>query len=260
MRPNALREIWGRGEVALNCWLSAAGAVQAEALSRQGFDAITVDLQHGAVDHQDAQAIFIAISGSATVPVCRVPWNDPAAVMRVLDAGAYGVICPMINTAADAEAFVRAARYPPRGERSFGPLRALVQAETDWAGYFAEADRTIVTIGQIETAEALENIEEIVAVDGLDAVYVGTVDLLISTGGPAALDHASTTSAAMHARIVTAAHAAGVKVGLHAVTDDDVRRCAAHGADLVTVAHDIVQLATGTAERLARARAVVTAG
>ncbi len=141
---------------------------------------MTVDLQHGAIDYKDAFHMLQAISTVPSVtPMVRVPWNDPAALMKLLDAGAYGVICPMVNTEADAEAFVAACRYPPRGIRSFGPNRAVQYAGVD---YWRHAGREVLLLAQAETAEAVRNLDAILAVPGLDGIYVGPGDLSLSMG------------------------------------------------------------------------------
>jgi 4-hydroxy-2-oxoheptanedioate aldolase len=179
MRPNRLQQLWKQKRTAINGWLTIPSAWVAEVAAAAGFDALTVDMQHGLVDYDATVEMFRAMSSTDAVPMARVPWNDPSIIGRVLDAGAYGVICPMVNTRAQAEAFVGACRYPPAGYRSFGPIRASVYAGDD---YLAGANQTVLAIAQIETAEALDNLDEILATPGLDGVYVGTMDLSISMG------------------------------------------------------------------------------
>ena len=140
MRENRLKTMWKRGETAVNGWLSIPTAFTAEVMAHQGFDSLTVDMQHGVVDYQTAVSMFQGISTTGVMPLARVPWNDPAYLMKILDAGAYGVICPMINTRAQAEALVAACKYPPRGYRSFGPVRASIYAGSDYVEH-ANDDR-----------------------------------------------------------------------------------------------------------------------
>lgn len=128
MRENRLQQLGQANQTAVNAWLTIPSAWTAELLAQAGFDAMTLDLQHGLIDDATAVTMLQAISTTDAVPLVRLPWNDPAAVMRALDAGAYGVICPMINTRAEAEAFVGTCRYPPRGYRSYGPIRAALYA------------------------------------------------------------------------------------------------------------------------------------
>jgi len=132
MRKNELRKIIAGGNTVLNAWLAIASPFSAELMAHQGFDAVTIDLQHGPVDFQAAVGMLAAISTTPAVPMVRVPWNEPILTAKLLDAGAYGVICPMINSKAEAEALVRACRYPPRGARSFGPNRAVLYGGADY--------------------------------------------------------------------------------------------------------------------------------
>src|SRR5206468_2190281 len=125
---NTLKTIWKRGEAVVHGWLSIPSAFSAEVMAHQGFDSLTVDMQHGVVDYQVAVTMLQAVSTTPVIPLARVPWNDPARLMKILDAGVYGVICPMISTRAQAEALVAACKYPPRGYRSFGPVRASLYA------------------------------------------------------------------------------------------------------------------------------------
>lgn len=181
MRANPVkRRIAETGRV-LNGWCSIASAHVAEGLAHQGFDSVTVDLQHGAIDYGSAFHMLQAISTSPAAPFARVPWNDPGILMKLLDAGAYGIICPMINSRREAESFVGACRYPPAGYRSYGPNRVTFYAGTD---YRQHANNEVLLFAQIETAEALANLDDILAVPGLDGVYIGPGDLSMSLGFP----------------------------------------------------------------------------
>ena len=181
MRENGIRKIWADGGVAVNGWLGIANSYSAEVMAHENFDSVTVDMQHGMVDFQAAVGMLGAISTVAPTPLARVPWNDPASIMKTLDAGAYGIVCPMINNKEEATRFVGACRYAPVGYRSFGPARGLLYGGADYAKY---ANETIITFAMIETQEALDNLDEIMSVDGLDAIYVGPSDLAISLGHP----------------------------------------------------------------------------
>ena len=132
MRENTLRRAWATGRKTVNGWLSIPNSFAAEVMAHQGWDSLTVDMQHGVVDYQAMVGMLQAISTTATVPMVRVPWLEPGIMMKSLDAGAYGVICPMVNSAEEAEEFVSYCRYPPRGQRSFGPIRAMLYAGADY--------------------------------------------------------------------------------------------------------------------------------
>ena len=185
MRKNTIKKIWAEGGAVLNGWCSIPSSFSAEVMAHQGFDSITIDMQHGAVDYQVALTMLQAISTTDVIPLTRVPWNDPARLMKILDAGSYGVICPMINTPEDAEALVGACKYPPRGFRSFGPIRAKYYAGGSSHGggvYHHFADEETLVIPQIETKEAIKNLDSILEVPGIGAIYVGPSDLSMALG------------------------------------------------------------------------------
>src|SRR5262245_20242399 len=177
VRENTLKAMWARGEAAVNGWLSIPSAFSAEVMAHQGFDSLVVDMQHGVVDYQVAVTMLQAISTTSVVPLAREPWLDPAIIMKTLDAGAYGVICPMITTRPQAETLVRICKYAPKGFRSFGPIRASLYAGMDYA---QKANDELLVMPMIETAEAVQNIDEILSVPGIDAVYVGPADLSLT--------------------------------------------------------------------------------
>lgn len=185
MRANNIKKIWAEGGEVVTGWLGIPSSVSAELMARQGWDAVTIDLQHGASDYVDALPMLQAISTTDATPMVRVPWNDPAIIGKVLDAGAYGVICPMVNTPAEAQAFVKACRYAPVGARSAGPLRASLYGGAD---YIKGANKEIITMAMIETEEAVNNLEEILKTPELDAIFVGPSDLSLSMGESAGFD------------------------------------------------------------------------
>jgi 4-hydroxy-2-oxoheptanedioate aldolase len=185
MRANKLREIWAGGGTAVNGWLHIPSSWSAEVMAHAGWDSVTIDLQHGLAGYQAAVTMLQAIATTDAVPLARSTWNDPAQIMRLLDAGAYGIICPMINTRAEAESFVGACRYPPLGYRSLGPTRAAVYAGADYA---QQANDTVVTLAMVETQQALDNLEDILTTPGLDGVFVGPGDLLLSLTGQFGMD------------------------------------------------------------------------
>ncbi|MCK5703069.1 MAG: hypothetical protein KAI29_18030 [Cyclobacteriaceae bacterium] len=185
MRKNTIKEIWQRGEAVINGWCSIPNSFSAEIMAHQGFDSITIDMQHGLVDYQVAVTMLQAISTMSVMPLTRVPWNDPARLMKILDAGSYGVICPMINTREDAESLVRACKYPPDGFRSFGPIRAKYSSGGAIHGggdYHNYANEETLVIPQIETREAIKNLDKILTTPGIGAIYIGPGDLAMALG------------------------------------------------------------------------------
>ena len=174
MRKNKIKEMWRAGKCPTLGWLSVSHGFTAEVMARQGFDALCVDLQHGTSEMKDVAPLLQAISQTDTVPVVRVAWNDPAAIMKALDLGAYGIIVPLVNNAGEAAMAVAACRYPPVGMRSSGPVRAVHYGGAD---YVAHANDEIVVMAMIETKEGIANLDAICATPGLDAVYIGPADL-----------------------------------------------------------------------------------
>ena len=247
MIPNEIRRKWAAGRAIVNGWLSTASPFVAEIMAAQGYDSITIDLQHGLVGYEAAASMLQAMRASGVVPMIRVPWLDPADVMKALDAGAYGVICPMVNTADEAARLVSYVRYPPNGVRSFGPTRATFSAGAD---YGRHADEEVLCFAMIETADAMANLEAIVATPGLDGVYVGPADLTLGLTGrtyPIGFDREEPEMVEAIRHICARAHAAGIKACLHTGTPAYAARAVGWGFDLVTLSND-VRLLAGAAE------------
>jgi 4-hydroxy-2-oxoheptanedioate aldolase len=212
MRANSIKTMIAGGGRALNAWCSIASSHVAEAIAHQGFDSVTIDLQHGATDYAAAFHMLQAISTSPAMPMARVPWNEPGILMKLLDSGAYGLICPMINTRREAEAFVGACRYPPQGFRSYGPNRVTYYAGADYAQH---ANREVLLLAQIESAEALANLDEILSVPGLDGVYAGPGDLSLSLGKRPSMAPDDPDVLSAIARICERTIARGLIAGVH---------------------------------------------
>jgi 4-hydroxy-2-oxoheptanedioate aldolase len=242
MRENTLRTIWRAGGAAVNGWLAIPSAFATETMAHAGFDALTIDLQHGIIEYAHAVDMLTAISTTATMPVVRVPWLDPGIIMKALDAGAYGVICPMINTRADAELLVAAARYQPHGIRSYGPTRAALYGGPD---YVQHADATVVVFAMIETRAGLDNLDAILSVPGLDAIYIGPSDLSLALGCRPLFDDVDPPVAAAIEYIVARAKDHGVVAGIHNGGAAGAHRRIAMGFQFVTVAADSSLIAAG---------------
>jgi 4-hydroxy-2-oxoheptanedioate aldolase len=218
MRKNTLKEIWSRGEAVINGWCSIPSSFSAEIMAHQGFDSITIDMQHGLIDYQVAVTMLQAISTTSVIPLTRVPWNDPAWLMKVLDAGSYGVICPMINTPGDAESLVASCKYPPRGFRSFGPIRAKYYGGGGSHGggdYHNFADEETLVIPQIETREAIENLDEILQVPGISAIYIGPSDLSMALGKDPRKGQSDPEVIEARQKILATAKRYGIPAGIH---------------------------------------------
>jgi 4-hydroxy-2-oxoheptanedioate aldolase len=239
MIPNKVLQKWAAGEATINGWLSIGCPFTAEIMAAQGYDSITIDLQHGLIGYEMSTTMLQAMRASGVTPLVRVPWLDPAAIMKVLDAGAYGVICPMINTRADAERLVSYVRYSPNGTRSFGPTRANFSAGPD---YGSQADKEMICLAMIETAEAFANLDAIVSTPGLDGVYIGPADLTLGLTGrryPTGFDREEPELVDAIKKILERAHAAGIRACLHNGSPAYAAKAIGWGFDLVTVSNDV---------------------
>jgi len=251
VRENRLRTLWKAGGAAVNGWLAIPNSFSAETMAHQGWDTLTIDLQHGVIDYPAMVGMLQAISTTATVPVVRVPWLEPGILMKTLDAGAYGVICPMVNTREDAQKLVAYTHYAPRGTRSFGPVRALLYGGPD---YPQHANDTIVTFAMIETRQALDNLDDILSVEGLDAIYIGPSDLSLALGCTPTFDDLDPAAAAAVDHILARAQAHGVVAGIHNGGTEAALKRIAKGFQFVTVGSDARLMAAGAQGLVSRMR------
>ena len=252
MRANRLRTLWQNDQAAVNGWLAIPSSFSAEVMAHQGWDTLTIDLQHGVVDYQAMVGMLQAISTTPTVPIVRVPWLEPGILMKTLDAGAYGVICPMVNTREDAQKLVAWTHYAPRGTRSFGPVRALLYGGAD---YPQHADDTVVAFAMIETAQALDNLDDILSVEGLDAVYIGPSDLSLALGCRPVFDDVDPPVQQAIDHILARATAHGIEAGIHNGHAQGARARIAKGFRFVTISSDARLIAAGAQQVLAEMRA-----
>lgn len=252
MRENRLRTLWQKDQAAVNGWLAIPSSFAAEVMAHQGWDTLTIDLQHGVIDYQAMLPMLQAISTTATVPIVRVPWLEPGIIMKSLDAGAYGLICPMVNTREDAQKFVAWSSYAPKGTRSFGPIRALLYGGAD---YPTHANDTVVRFAMIETAQALDNLDAIMSVEGLDAVYIGPSDLSLALGCRPVFDDVDPPVAQAIDHILERATAHGIMAGVHNGIAEGALARIAKGFRFVTVGSDARLMAAGSQQVLGKMRA-----
>jgi 4-hydroxy-2-oxoheptanedioate aldolase len=244
VRENRLRTIWSEDGTVVNGWLHVPSSFSAEVMAHAGYDSLTIDMQHGPVDYGSLVPMLQAISTTDTVPVVRVPWHDPGLIMQVLDAGCYAVICPMVNTREQAEAFVGACRYPPGGYRSFGPYRAALYAGQDYTDH---ADDTVVTIAMIETRQAMEDLDGILDVAGLDAVFVGPSDLGQSLGYGPGVDREEPEVIEAIDKVLAAARDRGLAAGIFTGSSGYASRMVEKGFRFVNVSTDAQLMAKAAA-------------
>ena len=243
MRENKLRTLWSQGKPAINGWLAIPNGFSAEVMGHQGWDTLTIDMQHGLIDEAALLTMLQALHSTPAMPVVRAPWLDPAPLMKILDAGAQALICPMVNTREEAQRLVACTRYAPRGTRSFGPVRAGLIHGADYA---AAANDNVVVFAMIETAQALDNLDAICSVEGLDAVYIGPSDLSLSLGCTPVFDDVDPPVAQAIDHILARAKAHGIKAGVHNGRTDVARARIAKGFDFVTISSDARILIAGS--------------
>ena len=252
MRENRLRTLWQNNQAAVNGWLAIGNSFSAETMAHQGWDTLTIDLQHGVIDYAAMVTMLQAISTTPTVPIVRVPWLEPGIIMKSLDAGAYGLICPMVNTREDAQKFVAWSSYAPMGTRSFGPIRALLYGGADYA---TQANDTVVRFAMIETAQALDNLDAIMSVEGLDAIYIGPSDLSLALGCRPVFDDVDPPVAQAIDHILERAQAHGIQAGVHNGIAEGALARIAKGFRFVTIGSDARLMAAGSQQVLAKMRA-----
>lgn len=243
-----LRGAWSSGRDTYGAWCSIPSSFSAEILGRVGFDWACVDQQHGLAGPDALLTMLQALDATDTPAFVRVPWNEPAPIMRALDLGAVGVIVPMIEDAEQARSAVRACRYAPAGIRSYGPTRAgLVSGEapTD------EVNRRVICAVMIETGRALHELDAIVAVEGIDVLFVGPADLRVSLGAPSITDPGFVEQLR---RIAEAARAAELVAGIFCPTIEAVMAWRELGYQMLAVGSDVRMLRVAAADALVRAR------
>ena len=251
MATNPIREIWTGNRPAFGLWSVMPGTTGAEILAKAGADYVCVDQQHGVIDYGSMAPMFQAIRAGGAAPITRVLSNDPFQIMKALDAGSWGVIVPLVNSAEDAARAVSACRYPPQGIRSFGPvLAADVIGSRDPEKLGGE----VVCLVMVETREALERVGEIAATPGLDGIYIGPSDLALSLGLPPTLEIMEGEHAEAVERIREACHRNGIAAGIHSPPGEWARRHAQAGFDLITVASDAPLLREAASQEMTTAR------
>ncbi|MBA2692374.1 MAG: hypothetical protein H0U65_07765 [Rubrobacter sp.] len=235
---NRVKEIWSAGRAAFGVWCGIPGAFGIELVEGAGFDFVCIDRQHGLVGDDAMYAMIRAAEGIEATPFVRVSQNEPWMVMAALDAGALGVIVPLVNNADDARRAVSACRFPPAGTRSYGPIRAGRRLGIDPE----PLGENVLCVAQIETKEGLENAEEIISTPGLDGVYVGPADLALTLGVPLedASENTTHTDAVEHIRRTCEEN--GIASGVHTTSGEAARECAESGFTMANAAVDYVML------------------
>ena len=249
MSTNSLKARWKAGKAAVNGWLAIPSGFSAEVIAQCGFDSVTVDMQHGVQDYQSMVQCFQAMERHPVALLVRVPWNEPGIIGKALDGGAWGVIAPMINTREQAESLVSSCRYPPLGTRSNGPIRHGTYGVA--SDYQKIANDEILVIPMIETKQALDNLEAILDVKGVDGIYVGPSDLAFSMGKTPKLDHEDPEILKIYERLIAECSKRGIYAGIHCGTAEYSARMIKMGFRLTTIANDSGLMAKAALEAVA---------
>jgi 4-hydroxy-2-oxoheptanedioate aldolase len=249
MRMNRVKTLWREGKPTVGGWLSIPHAFPAEVMAHTGLDWLCVDMQHGCIDYSDAVNMLTAISTTQTTPFVRVPWNEPSMIMKVLDAGAYGVIVPMVSNRAEAERAVAACRYPPVGIRSNGPNRVLLYAGSD---YQKHANNEVVCAVMIETAEGIEKMDEIISTPGVDAAYIGPTDLALALGLPPVMDNDEPKHIATVNKILETCKRHKKIAGIHTASSKFTQRYLDQGFQMVMLGTERAAMANFMKDEIGR--------
>ena len=242
MRINKIKKMMIDGKPVLNGWLQIPSTVSAEVMANEGWDSLTVDMQHGLIDYSSALPMLQTISTTEVVPLARVNWNEPGQIMKILDAGCYGIICPMVSNKKEAENFVQACMYPPQGYRSFGPVRGFLYGGSDYPKY---ANDELLKFAMIETKESLDKLDEIMSTPGLSGIYIGPADLSISLGEEPGFDKPEGTKAYNEiCRILETAKKHNIFAAIHNGTSEYALKMIKKGFNLVTVGSDHRSIST----------------
>jgi 4-hydroxy-2-oxoheptanedioate aldolase len=253
---NSVRERWNQGIPTINGWLTLPVALSAEIMARAGFDSVTIDMQHGAIDYAGALELLTALAASEVTPLVRVPNSDSTFITRVLDIGALGVICPMISSAAEARTFAAGARYYPVGNRSSGPLRAAMIYGPD---YFKRINEAVLVLGMVETPGAIANLDEILEIEAMDGIYVGPNDLGIAMGMASGTDREEPEFIRTLEDIARKANAHLRIPGLHTNSSKYAARAIEMGFGFVTVCADAGLIREGAANAVRDIRGTLRA-
>ncbi len=249
---NKLKARFAAGKAAVNGWLAIPSGFSAEVMAQCGWDSVTVDMQHGVQDYQSMVQCFQAMDRHPITQLVRVPWNEPGIIGKSLDGGAWGIICPMVNTAAEAKALADACLYPPLGKRSNGPIRAAMYGEA--SSYQTIANDEVMVIPMIETQQAIDNIDEILSVPGISGIYIGPSDMGLSLGLIPTLDREEPIILDIYKKLLASCRKHGKFAGLHNGTAAYAARMIQMGFQLATIANDSGLMARAAREAVTATR------
>ena len=252
MKRNPVKAALKAGQPQVGTWLSLGNVYASRVMARVGFPWLTVDMEHSPIGIEQAGVLFGVIAEAGCVPLARVPRGTHENIKRVLDAGAWGIVVPMVNTVEEAKLAIAAAKYPPTGNRSIGGGLHALNFDAQAGEYYKRANDEVLVVLQTESPEGVENAEAIYSLPGVDAIFVGPNDLTAQMRGPDGVDPAPAQLEEMLQRVLAAGKTTGTPVGLHVQTVDDVNKRIAQGWQFIALGSEL-RFMTSEAQRLATA-------
>ena len=259
MKKNPVKAALKAGQPQVGTWLSLGNVFSARVMARIGFPWLTVDIEHSPIDWSEAGQVFGAIADAGCVPLARVPRGTHDYIKRVLDAGAHGIVVPMVNTVEEAKIAIAAAKYPPQGNRSVGGALHALNFNATAGDYFKHANDEILVILQTESPQGVDNAEEIYSLPGVDAIFVGPNDLSFQMRGPDGVDPSPEEFEKMLQRILAVGKKVGTPVGLHTQTVEQVQKRIGEGWQFIALGSEL-RFMTSEAQRLVSALNLKQAG
>ena len=257
MKENPLKKKFAQGKAVINGWLQIPNSFSAEVMANEQWDSLTIDMQHGVVDYLSALQMLQSISTTNVVPLARVNWNEPGQIMKILDAGCYGIICPVVSNRKEAENFVNACLYPPKGYRSFGPIRGrILYKDSDYVNH---ANNEVLKFAMIETKEALNNLDDIMKTPGLNGVYIGPADLSLAIGENPSFDKPENDPTyKVIMKILEHAKKNKIVPGIHNMSPEYAEKMINKGFQFVTVMSDQRFISGGAKLTLSKLKKIET--
>jgi 4-hydroxy-2-oxoheptanedioate aldolase len=254
MKSNPVKQKLKRGEPSYGTWLTLGDLYASRVLARMGFDWLTLDIEHSAIDWSQASMIFAAVADAGCVPLARVPEGTHHYIKRVLDAGAWGIVVPMVDTAEQAKIAIAAAKYPPTGNRSVGGGMHSMNFGGSTDEYFARANDEILVVLQTESPAGVRNAEEIYSLPGCDAIFIGPNDLRAQMRTPGGADPTPEAHEAAIQRVIEVGKRTGTPTGIHAMSAGDALRRASQGMQFLAVGSDLRMMTLNAQETIAELR------
>jgi 4-hydroxy-2-oxoheptanedioate aldolase len=250
MKTNPVKEKLRRGKPTFGTWLSLGNLHATRVLARSGFDWLTLDMEHAAIDWSQAAMLFAAVADAGCVPLCRVPEGEHGPIKRALDAGAWGIVAPMVDTPEQAKAIIAAAKYPPVGNRSVGGGMHALNFAASAGDYFERANDEILVVLQTESPRGIENAEAIYSLPGCDAIFVGPTDLSFNMRTPDGRKPTAAELEAMIQRVIAVGKKVGTPTGIHSMDPQNALQRAEQGMQFIAVASDLRMMNASAQEYL----------